>query len=189
MKTFKWVGGILLALLLLFYFVGMPVMREQTKKISPEKTEHYEQDGLTLTVTYSSPSKKGRTIFGGLVPYGKVWRTGANEPTRFITSTNLTVGGQTLPAGDYSVWTIPGETQWTVIFNKEIPDWGVTLISLGKETTRKPESDVLQINVPVDALPETVEDFEISFVSGVPGNTLYLQFAWDTVRVRVPLNS
>ena len=102
MKTLKWIGGILIVLVLLFYFVGVPILREQTKKNSPEKTAHYEQDGLTLSVTFSSPSKKGRTIFGGLVPYGKVWRTGANEPTRFYTSTNLSVGGANLdrPGGD-----------------------------------------------------------------------------------------
>ena len=188
MKTLKWIGGILIALVLLFYFVGVPILREQTKKNSPEKTAHYEQDGLTLSVTFSSPSKKGRTIFGGLVPYGKVWRTGANEPTRFYTSTNLSVGGANLPAGTYSLWTVPGETQWTVIFNREVADWGVTLISGGKETTRNPESDVIQINVPPESMAEVVENFDISFVSADSDGALFLQFAWDTTRVRVPLN-
>lgn len=189
MKTLKWIGGILLVLILLIYFVGLPALKEQTKKNSPEKTARYEQDGLTLSVTFSSPSKKGRTIFGELVPFGKVWRTGANEPTRFRTATALVVGGQTLPAGEYSLWTIPGQTQWTVIFNREIPDWGATLLSGGKEATRNPESDVLQINVPVENLPQVVEDFDIRFVSPDAGNTVFLEFRWDTTRVRVPLNS
>lgn len=189
MKTLKWIGGILIALLLLFYFVGLPILREQTKKISPETTAHYEQDGLTLSVTYSSPSKKGRVIFGELVPFGKVWRTGANEPTRFSTATDLTIGGQALPAGEYSLWTIPGENQWTVIFNREIADWGVTLISGGKKTTRKPEADALQITVPAESISEVVENFDISFFTPDAGKTVYLQLTWDTTRVRVPLNS
>jgi hypothetical protein len=189
MKTLKWIVGIGLALALLVYFIGLPLLKEQTKKNSPEKTAHYEQDGLTLSVTYSSPSKKGRNIFGGLVPYGKVWRTGANEPTRLRTATRLSVGGQVLPPGEYSLWTIPGETQWTVIFNSEIPDWGATLMSGGKEATRNPETDVLQINVGVDTLGEVVEDFDISFVPAGTGNSVFLEFTWDTTRVRVPLNS
>ena len=149
MKTLKWIVGILVALLVLGYFVGLPYLREQTKKQSPERIATYEEDGLTLKVTYCSPSKKGREIFGGLVPYGAVWRTGANEPTTFHTVTDLIVEGQALPAGDYSLWTIPGPQQWTVIFNRKIPDWGVTLSSLGRKTTRDPGADVLQVKVPV----------------------------------------
>jgi hypothetical protein len=187
MKLLKWIGGLLLVFVLLFYFVGMPLLKEQTKKISPEKTAYYEQNALTLSVTYSSPAKKGRIIFGELLPFGEVWRTGANEPTRFSTATNLSVGGQNLQAGDYSLWTIPGERQWTVIFNREIPDWGVTLLSGGSETTRNPEADVLQIIVPVEVLTEVVENFDIAFVSADTENSVYLQFSWDTTRIRVPL--
>lgn len=188
MKILKWILGIVVVLALLFYFVGLPVLRQQTKKISPEKTAHYEENALTLSVTYSSPSKKGRTIFGELVPYGVVWRTGANEPTRFTTATSLSIGGQTLPAGDYSLWTIPGKEQWTVIFNSEISDWGVTLLSGGRDTTRKPESDALQIIVPVQPLPGVVENFDISFAEDASGQGVFLQLSWDKIRVSVPLN-
>jgi len=188
MKILKWILGIVVVLALLLYFVGLPVLKQQTKKISPEKTAYYEENSLTLSVTYSSPSKKGRTIFGELVPYGSVWRTGANEPTRFTTGTPLNIGGQSLPAGEYSLWTIPGKEQWTVIFNSEIADWGVTLLSGGSETTRKPESDALQIIVPVERLPGVVEDFDISFVEDDSDKSVFMQLSWDTTRVSVPLN-
>lgn len=191
MKWLKWTGGILLILVLLGYFVGMPYLREQTKKLSPERTATYNEDGMQLRVSYCSPSKKGREIFGGLVPYGEVWRTGANEPTTFHTGTDLTIMGKALPAGDYSIWTIPGPEEWTVIFNGEIPDWGVTLSSLGRRTTRKPEADVLQVTVPV-ARPVAgkagvQEDFLIEFEK--MEDTLYLRLAWDTTRVLVRINA
>lgn len=191
MKALKWIVGILAALLLLGYFVGLPYLREQTKKQSPERIATFEEDGLTLKVTYCSPSKKGREIFGGLVPYGAVWRTGANEPTTFHSVTDLVVEGQALPAGDYSLWTIPGPQQWTVIFNREIPDWGVTLSSLGKKTTRDPQADVLQVKVPVvppvEGGAEFHENFLIDFTTR--GEGLFLRFAWDTTQVLVRLNS
>ncbi len=191
MKLLKWIVGILAALFLLGYFVGLPYLREQTKKHSPQQTATYAQNGLDLQVTYCSPSKKGREIFGGLVPYGQVWRTGANEPTTFHTGTDLKVEGQTLPAGDYSLWTIPGPKEWTVIFNREIPDWGVTLSSLGRKTTRDPKADVLQVTVPVlraaDGPPGFYENFVIEYVS--QGKQLFLKLAWDTTQVLVPLNS
>ncbi|WP_445381691.1 DUF2911 domain-containing protein [Robiginitalea sp. IMCC43444] len=185
MKTLKWVLGIILAFLLLFYFVGMPYLREQTKKHSPEKTATYESGDTLLSVNYNSPSKKGRDIFGKLVPYGKVWRTGANEPTTFKTSTAIRVAGNTLPAGTYSLWTIPAQKQWTVIFNKEVPDWGVTLLSGGSETTRNPEADLLQIVVPVMVSQQPSENFLIDFEEG--DQNIFLSLKWDQTEIRVPL--
>ena len=191
MKAFKWIVGILAALLLLGYFVGLPYLREQTKKASPERTATFTENGYDLKATYCSPSKKGREIFGGLVPYGQVWRTGANEATTFHSATALEVEGEALPAGDYSLWTIPGPEQWTVIFNREIPDWGVTLSSLGSKTTRNPKADVLQVKVPVQqpsgAEAEFHENFLIDFTTR--GEGLFLRFAWDTTEVLVRLNS
>ena len=183
MKVLKWIGIILVALLLLGYFFGMPYLREQTKKNSPEKTATYQAAGITLEVAYSSPSKKGRDIFGGLVPYGKVWRTGANEPTTFTTDHPITVGGEPLPAGTYSLWTVPNPETWTVILNEEVPDWGVTLISGGRKTTRDPEADVLQVTVPALQLPYPVEEFTIDFKIIREG--VYMSLAWDQTEVLV----
>ncbi|RMG72406.1 MAG: DUF2911 domain-containing protein, partial [Bacteroidetes bacterium] len=77
-----------------------------------------------ITINYGSPAAKGRTLWGDLVPYGAVWRTGANEATTFTVSQDVTIEGQTLPAGTYSLFTIPGESDWTIIFNKTAEQWG-----------------------------------------------------------------
>ncbi|WP_420593084.1 DUF2911 domain-containing protein [Robiginitalea biformata] len=186
MKIFKWIVIVFGALLLLFYFLGMPYLREQTKKHSPERTAQYEAAGITLKVNYSSPSKKGRTIFGELVPYDEVWRTGANEPTTFTTSGDIYVGGKPLPAGTYSLWTIPGREAWTIILNEEVPDWGVTLLSGGDKTTRDPEHDVVQVAVPALGLPSPVEDFTIEF--DVISQDVFMRLAWDQTEVLVKVN-
>lgn len=184
MKVLKWILIVLAALFLLFYFVGMPYLREQTKKHSPQQTNVYTNDGFDLAVHYSSPFKKDRVIFGELVPFDQVWRTGANEPTTFETKKDILVIDKELAAGKYSVWTIPGRNSWTLILNEEIPDWGVTLSSGGSETTRDPEKDVLQVTVPVEELSEPAESFTVDFDKG---DELYLRLYWDTMRIKVPL--
>ncbi|NNE78598.1 MAG: DUF2911 domain-containing protein [Pricia sp.] len=185
MKFLKWLLIILAVLGLLFFFVLGPYMRDQTKKHSPEKTSTYEQNGFDLTVNYSSPSKKDRVIFGELVPYNTVWRTGANEPTTFITTSDIEIGDQNLPAGTYSLWTKPNKENWLVIFNEDIPDWGVTILSGGKETTRSPENDVVEIEVPVEETNQTIENLTIDFENE---GQLYLFLSWDRTKVKVPIN-
>lgn len=81
-------------------------------------------NGVNITINYSSPSVKGRTVWGDLVPYDKVWRTGANEATTFETDGELTIQGKKLPAGKYALFTIPGESEWTWIFNSVWEQWG-----------------------------------------------------------------
>ena len=185
MKFLKWVLIVLAVLGLLFFFVLGPYMREQTKTHSPEKNVTYNQDGMDLIVNYSSPSKRGRVIFGELVPYDAVWRTGANEPTTFSTATAIEVADMSLPAGTYSLWTIPGRESWSVIFNKNIPDWGVTVLSGGKETTRVAEDDVVEIEVAVEEATVPIENFTIDFENK---GQLYLDISWDKTIVKVPLN-
>ncbi len=186
MKVLKWLVIVVVVLLLGFYFIGMPFLREQTKKHSPDKTAVYNSDGYDLKVTYSSPFKKGRVIFGELVPYNAVWRTGANEPTTFTTDTEIAVKENQLPPGTYSLWTVPKPESWTVIFNKEVPDWGVTLSSKGQETSRDPARDALLVEVPVDNLAKVEESFIIRFEK--EGEQLYLSLSWDTTGVKVPIN-
>ena len=185
MKILKWIIGILVVLALLFYFVAMPFLREQTKKNSPETTTVYQENGYDLLVNYSSPYKKGRVIFGELVPYDKVWRTGANEPTRFETKTDIKIQDQVLPAGNYSLWTIPGKTKWKVIFNSEIPDWGATLSSGGTEATRNPETDVLLVEAEVIDMTNSQESFTITFADDYG---LFLTFIWDKTKVQLPIS-
>lgn len=185
MKVLRWILIVLAAVVILFVFVGMPYLREQTKKNSPQKVANYDKNGMKLTVYYSSPFKKGRIIFGELVPYNEVWRTGANEPTTFTTATDIKIGTHDLEAGTYSLWTMPGEQHWKVMFNDEVPDWGVTLSSGGRKTTRDESRDVLQMEVPVIALPGPEESFTIRFEDA---GQLYLDLIWDQTKIQVPIS-
>src|SRR5688572_13451014 len=97
----------------------------KTKSFSPEGEAVFTKEDLMVKVFYNRPYKKGREIFGSLVPYDKVWRTGANEATTFETSRDLTIEGKTLKAGKYSLWTIPRPDSWTIIFNSEYGQWGI----------------------------------------------------------------
>ena len=185
MKKLKWILLVVVAIIALVMFVGMPYMKEQTKKNSPQVTNAYTKNGMDLSVTYSSPSKKDRVIFGELVPYDVVWRTGANEPTTFTTGSDIKVIDKTLPAGTYSFWTKPGKESWEVIFNSEIADWGVTILSGGKETTRNPETDVVIIQVPVERTSSIQEKLNIGFEEG---EQVYLIVSWDQTKIKVPIS-
>ncbi len=179
MKFLKWLLIIVVGLVVLA-FAGFQVMKSQTKKASPEETVTFNAGGINATVNYSRPSKKGREIFGTLVPYGQVWRTGANEPTTLEVDKAITFGGTSVPAGKYTLWTIPGTDEWSVILNGKMYDWGVNWDS---EATREPASDVAVAKVAPEALPETVEQFTIT----VEGEPAILVLRWDHTRVAVPL--
>ncbi len=158
------------------------IFKINTKSFSPEDTVIYKKGDLELEVFYNRPYKKDREIFGGLVPYNEVWRTGANEATTFKTNKDLLVDGSLLPAGIYTLWTIPMEESWKVIFNSEMYPWGITL---EKIPSRLPEFDVLVVEVPVNRLYNTVEQFTISFNEG--HDLIYMILAWDRTAVSVPL--
>ncbi|NKI26303.1 DUF2911 domain-containing protein [Arenibacter sp. 6A1] len=185
MKILKWIIGLLVILLLAFFMGGKSFLKKQTKKNSPEQTSTYTHGELDLKVHYSSPSKKGRVIFGELVPYDMVWRTGANEPTTFTTATDIKVHGKDLAAGTYSLWTIPGKNNWKILFNSEIPDWGVTILSGGKKTTRNPATDVLKLTLSAETISEPVENLSMDFEDN---GTLYFNIIWDQTKVSVPIN-
>ncbi|AEI49093.1 DUF2911 domain-containing protein [Runella slithyformis] len=178
-KILKWTG-IVVGVLAVVLFAAFKYLQTNTKKASPEATAEYRKDGTEISVFYCRPSKKGRVIFGGLLPYGKVWRTGANEATTFTSNKALTIGGKTLPAGKYTLWTIPDKDKWTVIFNSKMYGWGV---SFGGEASREAAADVLQVEVPADTLAVGQEQFLISFDETVPSMVL----AWDMTKVSVPL--
>jgi hypothetical protein len=161
-------------------FAASILIRTQTKKHSPEETAVFNAGDLTVTVNYSRPYKKGREIFGGLVPYGKVWRTGANEATTVEFNKEVSFGGTRVPAGTYTLWTIPGPTEWSVILNSKMYGWGV---NFDTEASREPIADVATAKVVPEALPASVEQFTIT-VEGTPP-ALVLQ--WDLTRVAVPL--
>jgi Protein of unknown function (DUF2911) len=178
-KFLKWTG-IVVASLAVILFIGFQILQSQTKKASPEATVKFSKNGAEISVFYCRPAKKGREIFGGLVPFGEVWRTGANEASTFSTSKALNIGGKTLPAGKYTLWTIPQKDKWTVIFNSKDYDWGV---SFGGVASRDAAADALTVDVPVEVLPASQELFTISFDDA----TSAMLLAWDTTSVRVPL--
>src|SRR6056297_2810384 len=113
----KTIKRVFLGMIILIVAIMVPyfIFKTNTKSYSPEDTVTYQKDDLTLEVFYNRPYKKDRQIFGGLVPYGEVWRTGANEATTFFTSKDILVDGSLLPAGEYTLWTIPMESSWKVI--------------------------------------------------------------------------
>ena len=112
-------------MLLMGILMSATVWAQDAKpKASPPATASGKVGNATVTINYSSPSVKGRTIWGELVPYGKVWRAGANEATTVTTDQDVMVEGKKLPAGTYSFYAIPGEEEWTIIFNKTNKQWG-----------------------------------------------------------------
>lgn len=178
MKFLKWFLIIAGSLMVLGFF-GSKNMRQQTKKHSPEAVVSYSGSGVNLSVFYNRPSKKGREIFGDLVPYNEVWRTGANEATTFSTDKEIGFGDKLIPAGTYTLWTIPQKTQWTVILNTEMYDWGVGFGG----ASRDPDYDIVKINVPVKDLEEEVEQFTIEFIYHTN-----LVMKWDKTEVMVPIS-
>ena len=179
-KILLWIVGVIGVLLLVFNFILWPILQQQTKKSSPEKNITYSKGELKLNLFYCSPSKKDREIFGNLVPYDEVWRTGANEASTFTTNKDIMIAGKPLPAGKYTLWTIPSETSWKVIFNDKMYGWGVKLTN--QKASRDPDHDVLVVDGKVSKSLNTVEKFSITLRVSSP-DTSILMFAWDNVVV------
>ncbi|HJU88201.1 MAG TPA: DUF2911 domain-containing protein [Gemmatimonadaceae bacterium] len=133
--------------------------------------------GDTVQIRYSSPAMRGRTIFGGLVPFGQVWRTGANAATSFVTTTDVVINGISVPKGRYTLYSIPeraadGSVSWQLIVNKQVGQWG---------TEYHPEMDLVRIPLKVSSTTEPVERFDISLEpSGEDRATLALE--WERTR-------
>jgi len=135
--------------------------------------------GKTVKTDYSSPRMKGRKIYGELVPFGQVWRTGANEATTFVTSADLVVGGKTVPAGSYTIFTVPSADKWTLIINKKTGEWGIPY---------KYESDELaRVDMKLSKLPSPVENFTISYVKSGSGCSLHID--WENTRASVDISA
>lgn len=134
-------------------------------------------DGKKVTVTYSRPSMRGRQIMGKLVPYGKVWRTGANEATTFSTDTNLVVGGTNVPAGNYTMYTMPDEKNWKLIINKQTGQWG---------TEYDQAQDLARIDLKKEATSSPVEQFTIAFdKKGADAGVMTL--TWENTKLSVDI--
>lgn len=133
-------------------------------------------EGKGVKVTYGQPSKKDRVIFGKLVPYGEVWRTGANEATEITFAKDMTVGGKAVKAGTYTLFTIPTEKDWTVILNGQLKQWGAY------DYEKYKDKDVAKFTVPSTKTSSVVEKLTYSFT---PSNDLVI--AWDNTQISIPI--
>ena len=154
-------------------------------RLSPKDTVEFKLNDLKLKVVYNRPSKKGRIIFGGLVPYGQVWRTGANEATTFTTNKDLRIEGFLVPKGEYTLWTVPGDSSWKVMFNTKEYPWGVDKGTL--KPMWDPNYDLLELNIPVQEIDSVVEEFTIGFDNTT--DDLKLTLVWDKTKIAVPLST
>lgn len=154
-------------------------MKDKAQRPSPAANATCKfSDGKAITVDYSSPRMKGRKIFGDLVPYDQVWRTGANEATTFNTTGDLTVGGKDVPAGNYTIFTVPGQSKWTLIINKKTGEWGIPY---------KYESDELaRVDMTVDKTSAPVENFTIAFDQKGGGCTMSME--WENTHASVDIS-
>ncbi len=142
----------------------------QQKPLSPpgEASVKFD-DGKTVTIQYSRPSMRGRKIFGGLVPYDQVWRTGANAATSLKTDVDLTIGGAKVPAGSYTLYSLPGMNSWKLIINKQTGQWG-TEYSQGQ--------DLARVEMKVGQLPSGMETFTI-LLDKTGGTSAVFKLDWE----------
>lgn len=152
-------------------------------RLSPKDSAKISLNDLDIEVAYNRPSKRDREIFGALVPFNKVWRTGANEATTFSTNKDLIIDGMRLKKGKYTVWTVPMAESWKVMLNSKQYEWGV---DEKMEPMWDPNYDVIQIEVPVKQIDATVEKFTIAF-DNTTGD-LKLTMAWDNTLIEVPID-
>ena len=166
------------ALAVSFFFVS----NAQLKTPAPSPTQTIKQDfGIsTVELSYSRPGVKGRKIFGDIVPFGKVWRTGANNATTLTFGDEVTIGNTKIPAGKYGLLTIPEKKNWTIIISKQT--------DVTSPAAYKPEMDVVRITAPVNRVKESVETFTMQFTNVKPASC-ELHMMWDKSTVMLPITT
>jgi Protein of unknown function (DUF2911) len=177
MKKVYAVGGA--SSLLLCCALMVTAQQDKSKRPSPPAQATWDLGGgKSVTIDYSSPRAKGRKIYGELVPFGQIWRTGANEATALVTPVDLTIGGTTVPAGSYTIFTVPNKDKWALVISKKTGEWG---------TAYPGESnDLARVDMKVSALPSPAENFTISFEKAGSGANLNID--WDTTRASVTVS-
>ena len=174
MKRILIIVGVVAAVLGVVFVVFM----RQTKSHSPAATAVYQRNGLDIRVDYCQPAKKGRVVFGELLPYGKVWRTGANEATEISFRQPVLFAGKPVKAGKYTLFTIPDREKWTVILNQETGQWGLS---------HNESEDLLRVVVPPVSQPDVTELFTIALHEAGDGSEM--QLTWDQTKVTVPIRA
>ena len=172
----------LLTLFTMIFAMLASAQQDKSKRPSPPAQAQCQfSDGKTIKTDYSSPrthdpkTHQPRKIFGGLVPYGQVWRTGANDATTLVTDTNLTVGGKDVPAGSYTIFTIPAQDKWTLVISKKTGEWGIPYPGEGDDQAR--------VDMKVSQLPSPVENFTISYDQA--GGNCTMNLDWENTRASV----
>jgi hypothetical protein len=161
-----------------FAALGKSFASRSLGTLSPPDSLRASVGGAALSVRYSRPSTRGRVIFGNVVPWNQVWRTGANQATILQTSADLTVAGTTVPAGKYSLWTIPSPGGWKLIVNKNTGQWG---------TDYDAQYDLARLEMKVESLPQPVEQFTIAIEP--KGKRGVLKLEWEKTRASIPFSA
>ena len=146
------------------------------RKFAPAKIG---TDKAVIRVTYTRPAKKDREVFGKLIAFDKVWRAGANEAPEIKFYQDVTIDGKKIPAGNYALLTVPGQTEWTIILSSDLDQWGAY--------SYNPALDVARVKVPVQKLDSVVENFSIQFAKK-DSKTATMYMGWDTTMVALPIS-
>jgi hypothetical protein len=182
MKKFTFIAALLFALATLAS-AQMNMAQDKSKRPSPPASAECKfSSGKTIKMDYSSPRAKGRKIFGtasekALVPFGEIWRTGANEATTFVTDTDLTVGGKAVPAGSYTIFTVPKADAWTLVISKKTGEWGTDYAG--------EKEDLARVPMKVSKTTAPVENFTIAFDQA--GGKCTLRMDWENTRASVEI--
>ncbi len=147
------------------------------RRASPLDMATIKSENTYIKITYSRPQKNGRTVFGELVPYGKIWETGANEVAELTCTRDIRINNHKLKAGTYALFTIPEQDHWTIILNSDPGQWGVY--------NYNPKKDVLRFTVSVSKTEEVYEPFTIKFED--LDEKANLVILWDTTKVLIPI--
>ena len=169
-------------ILLLSLFVSMGAMAQGIKTPAPSPTQTIKQDFAlsSIELNYSRPTAKGRKIFGDLVPFGAIWRTGANGATKVTFGEDVKVGGVAVKAGSYALYSIPNANEWEIILNKGVNNGGLS--------GYKAEEDVARFKVPSISLPFALESFTM-IISDVMPNSANIQILWENTAVAIPVEA
>lgn len=169
----------MLSVLLGFGLLAAALSAQEKKPASPHETTSAVVGGKKITITYGRPYVKGRNVWAGtLAPYGKVWRTGADDATTFSTEGDVMLGSMHVPAGTYSLFTIPGEKEWTLILNKVAKQWGAY--------DYNEKQDLGRVKMAAKKLTSPVEQLTISVVPA-GGNKGALKIAWSDAEASIPV--
>lgn len=163
----------------LFTFAWAQTPQLRTPVPSPMQTVKQGFGLSSVELSYSRPAMKGRKIYGDLVPYGKVWRTGANQPTIITFGEEVNFGGKKVPAGKYGLLTIPGQNEWTVILTKQL--------DVTSPAAYKQDQDVVRVTAQAQPMPFPIESFMILF-NEVKASTMDMMILWEETAVSVPIS-